>query len=1354
MKYERLSLNLLLLAFMLIVAAIALVQSSGEANGERIGSQSSPPGDGDWIINTTGNVIIDETFMVEMRAAMGSPPSFTIHDDSVQVHGNLTIEPGGELKLINASLTFDDQDGDGFYVEVGGNLTMNASGESWNHREGETTVISTESNNSALRVKTGSGENHDTPASPLLTYVYITGKVIMGDSGCAINYVDSDDGFIKVENGEFNGTMLPSAPLIIIGSYANITESSFISESEDEALRQVYIKDSTVGRFANSSTTSNGSIGMWIEDSEITIQECNFLTPYIPSGFQNFLSKGIYAEDSQVSITGGGMRELQDYAIKTRGDTELVLNGTVFRRLNADAEPDGRYALDLAGSSTIIENSEFKSKNRGPLIGGSGDGFFRLYNIDFHNMTGDPVVYDGGGRVELEENLFYDIKGTTITVRNAAEVVVKNNEFTYSRKWDSKVGDYVVRNIMGKGLVVESVENFTIEDNLFLKTGSTAIEIIGSSEGVIEGNNFSQIGHDAVEKLHTLFLDRSFANITGNILNGGNFLNGYGVFVVGYGGAGEDLVLDGAKIIADNQFNQSLNNKFAQTWELNVRTMDPGGNPVKQVTINLSTGEEFEEFHTDNNGSLGPVYIYNHIITGENNLTTYDIYGIYANITKNNISFSASAQAVPDRHRLIDMMINPLRLNKQLSVVDPASGDVLNEFTATLSFHVFNDGTGTIHQNFTLFYRPSGEEDWMIIEEVRLPIFKGDRDYDYVWSDVLAIGSYDIMVSLTGNVSVEISEAQTVKLGALEVFSRPTISFDQEEDAMISGKHFTITGKAVDPMEDKIVRVEMFIQQGGVNGTKLFPEISKKTGYWEWGYTLDTTTYLNNPYKIWVMAVNEGANWSFARSSWESTTLIINNEPSLVITGTNPDITQPGQEVVSKIFGYTILVQGNIVDLYNNTHIMERIDVSIDGQEPRPATMKLNVFPTTSTWAFTWEDFLDFSDGPHQLEITGYYNNSKETVAMVPVSITITIDSDRPETDPVLIINSEKPMTEEGNYIISGTASDDWQLTLLQYKLGSGGQWTDIMTLPEETTETDWSVLLDYRMLVVGPNYIYVKASDGFTPNENFTIILFAYRYDLEVLELTVPTEGTVRQNFTVTTKVLNRGPHDTPANVLLHCYIGSIPKEKFISVKAGETKTFDFSFNMAEGGVYPGKVIVNPGMMAEEENSTNNELVSETTITLIDPSSGGEGGDDDEGIFEGNTLLILVGFLVILFVITAVVYYSFSSRPLPGPQKPYQKIEEAPLRDLSGGAFMYEHTVGLDKLEELTPEDEQKEKKEEGPSFPPRSEKTPEKPPGPPSLTEKKEEGPSFPPLLEKTPEKPPGPPSLTEKKEGEELK
>ena len=279
------------------------------------------------------------------------------------------------------------------------------------------------------------------------------------------------------------------------------------------------------------------------------------------------------------------------------------------------------------------------------------------------------------------------------------------------------------------------------------------------------------------------------------------------------------------------------------------------------------------------------------------------------------------------------------------------------------------------------------------------------------------------------------------------------------------------------------------------------------------------------------------------------------------------------------------------------------------------------------------------------------------------------------------------------------------------------------MSLPEETSETNWSVLLDYRSLVVGPNYIYIKASDGFADNETFAILLFAYRYDLELLEFTVPTEGTIRHNFTVSTKVLNKGPHDTPANVVLHCYIGSIPKEKFISVKAGETKSYDFSFNMAESGVYTGRAIVNPGMMAEEEDSTNNELTSPSNITVIDPSGGSGGDGGDESIFEGNTLLVVVGLLMVLFVITAVVYYSFSSKQPSGPPKPFQKVDQAPIRDLSGGAFMYEHTVDVGKLEELAPEGEQDGAGEADSSFSPPSEKPPESPPSsPPSLTKKEE--------------------------------
>jgi len=114
MKCKHAVFSFLLLTALLALAFALVMGGDGEVKAEREGPQSAPPADGDWIINTTGNRIIDETIMFKIIPPPGEgDPTFETYDNSVVVHGNLTIEEGGELTLLNATLTFDDQDGDG-----------------------------------------------------------------------------------------------------------------------------------------------------------------------------------------------------------------------------------------------------------------------------------------------------------------------------------------------------------------------------------------------------------------------------------------------------------------------------------------------------------------------------------------------------------------------------------------------------------------------------------------------------------------------------------------------------------------------------------------------------------------------------------------------------------------------------------------------------------------------------------------------------------------------------------------------------------------------------------------------------------------------------------------------------------------------------------------------------------------------------------------------------------------------------------------------------------------------------------------------------------------------------------------
>ncbi|MCK4614832.1 MAG: hypothetical protein KAU14_08515, partial [Thermoplasmata archaeon] len=118
MKFSRPILMFVIIAILAIAIALFIPISSAERKGE----DADPPEHGDWVIDSIGNYIGNETDWVEV--IHGEPPTEIPHDDAVKLDGNITIKNGGELTLYNTTINMTDHNNFHIIIEENGTLIM------------------------------------------------------------------------------------------------------------------------------------------------------------------------------------------------------------------------------------------------------------------------------------------------------------------------------------------------------------------------------------------------------------------------------------------------------------------------------------------------------------------------------------------------------------------------------------------------------------------------------------------------------------------------------------------------------------------------------------------------------------------------------------------------------------------------------------------------------------------------------------------------------------------------------------------------------------------------------------------------------------------------------------------------------------------------------------------------------------------------------------------------------------------------------------------------------------------------------------------------------------------------------
>ena len=440
---------------------------------------------------------------------------------------------------------------------------------------------------------------------------------------------------------------------------------------------------------------------------------------------------------------------------------------------------------------------------------------------------------------------------------------------------------------------------------------------------------------------------------------------------------------------------------------------------------------------------------------------------------------------------------------------------------------------------------------------------------------------------------------------------KPTVTITSPLTGAAFEGPFTVTGTATGVGPGSEVHVNIV---GPVNR-----DWSMADGTSDWEIDIETLGLKNGEYQLNARARDEHGTFS----ELATITFHVENKPSVVINSPTDGSLLRGNETHT-MTGGTQKIEAEIT----------RVTVTIDDMQV------FNASKVTADWA-QWtfalrtleQDIINtLSDGEHTFTATVYDANGLNN----SVTFTYIVYSTDPDTNPGVTITTE-PFTLLGDKWVEGTATDDYRVVAIDYRLNDG-DWSsaqDIQNLG--TPSVAWRALIgtNHKDLEEGVNIFYVRASD----NDGSTTRTLQFTVEASgMVDITIgnvvmlnsdgnalKTDDLKVSNFirvVVTVNIASTGA--TIRQLPVRVQIAGVDAGS--ETRDNVTTTFDVSFSVrlteAMQDKKDIKVIVGTG---DDRVEWDSELPG-----TIGGAKGGGDGDDDGSFLPGFEAVIMVVALVL----------------------------------------------------------------------------------------------------------------------------
>ncbi len=1195
-----------------ILLAVALFMIFPGAQAERKGEDSDPPDHGDWIIDSPGNYIGNETDWHEIiQNPPPAEPTDIFHEDHIKIDGNIIIRNGGELTLLNTTLNMTDHSGYHIIIEEGGSLIMEKGNELMS-------VTKIHNNNGSYvgYFKLEGSLSMNRSYLERIDVIYVNSStptlLLIESHFTTLNHVQIRDqtlSFTNISMTSWAGTALSldnctmDLNWVTLNSFSNDTESDVLSVRDSRInatrLRIVTSSDRNAGLYLESSWfngTGECRISSTSQGIPVYVTSGSYLHLY--DGFQLF-SRGdrlIYGEDSTIKL----QTAVFGYAYWV---------STIFF---------GGFEFD--GCDVTMEEIEFFRINTHVIEAKDTD--ITITNCNIWNVTEDAIFMENGN-IDIDTLGFYNISANAMNLNGVSGRIFNVTMDEDDRNWTT--GRPYPPIYSGYGYGVTGYGIYAHDSDLdILNCTFSAMEMDSihavSSTVDIRGCNFRPTGWLDDTEVNGIYMDNSTGQIIENTFN------------TPYRDGGFDMVALNMVPMDLTDFTQ-LNNfsdgrTFQAKFTLYVKVVNELGGGVSDVDVNLSNniGEDTRITSTIIGGWIRspftvPGYeIFRHTDRGDESFENHSFNDHHLVVSKEYRTYNFSITRELDVNITRSMNLEVV-LNVSTSELSVKSAGIFprvlqgEEIEITVVLRNFGEGWAN-NVNISYYFALNDTLDWTWFGSTIMSIpglFDGGNHTMYTTFTPVNAPLGDYMFKIIIDPEDTLMERDETNNEffipeAFSVLSRPQIVIDYPIDMEFINGTYVITGYAEDDYENDL-DIQLRIDDLAVT----VADITNNGEILIWSFIWETTVYdstkgqdkyPNGEHIISAICTNSNPS-GYDLSDWFNVTVTVVNPPEL-------EWLHPFADEFINITGtiplYTVEVKVNA--FHDLTSIRYQVD---DG--PMLAMSNLGtIFKSTL-------DTSKYPDGYHTLTYNATYG-----YGYLSDSVTILLNSPNEESLPS--VDFDHDVTELG-LTVQGTAVDDFKVEWVKIRLDDG-PW---LLLNESLGNfTSFEHFWTRGLLSPDTHKITVRAYDGFDHVDKVQWFVVGILYDLSITDIEVPSN--VREddwvNFTVVVK--NTGPYTTPP-INLVLYIGNIIRTSDgLTIPANSEQRIKVSWH-AKPGNHTVSAEINPTQKNDETNPSNNIHIDDNLV--VESKGGGETSEETD--ITGILIVALV-IMVILGVVAAAV--------------------------------------------------------------------------------------------------------------------